>query len=172
MAENKSENVARLASLSPLAKSSSDSDVSPGTRTPSAPTDYFSVKPDTRAKRDSYQRSNGRSPPSATASTDASTTTLASISEEGQVGSSQYSSNDSFDRAQVPSRKSSSASVTFRPPRNPSLPQGNPRRTDNRRLRESSPSPVSRLPHSDAVQHHIWKSPCDCGPRPCAVTQA
>jgi hypothetical protein len=40
------------------------------------------------------------------------------------------------------SRKSSTASVSFRPPKDPSLPQGAQRKTDGRRLRASSPSPV------------------------------
>ncbi|KAK4044695.1 hypothetical protein C8A01DRAFT_31194 [Parachaetomium inaequale] len=130
------DHVDRLASP-PSAAKSPDSDVSPGTIVPSVTTDYFSAE--SGANGDS--RPNGAYRPFASASTDASTTTLASISEEGQVDSSRQTSNDSS-RPSVGHRKSSAASVTFRPPRNPSLPQGHPRKTDNRRLRESSPSPV------------------------------
>ncbi|KAK4106338.1 hypothetical protein N658DRAFT_15603 [Parathielavia hyrcaniae] len=123
---------------SPLAAKSPDSDVSPGTRTPLVHADYFTAQPfaNGNSKRDGPLR------PFARASTDASTTTLASISEEFQLDSSRQTSNDSG-RPTLGHRKSSTPSVTFRPPRNPSLPQGNPRKTDNRRLRESSPSPVS-----------------------------
>ncbi|GAB1320364.1 hypothetical protein MFIFM68171_10574 [Madurella fahalii] len=156
MAETKAEDVARLTSSPPVAKSP-DSDVSPRTQVPLVTADYFSAKSDARRETKAFpalvskyingQRLNGRSPPSMAASTDASTTTLASISEECPVDSSRHSSNDNSERPSAASRKSSTASVTFRPPRNPSLPQGNPRKTDNRRLRESSPSPVRFQQH-------------------------
>ncbi len=137
MAERNADNVARL-TCSPSAGKSSDSDVSPGTQVPSASADYFSTKSDL----DGYRKPDKTSQLFAPASTDASTTTtLASISEECQVDHSRQSSYDNG-RPPSGSRKSSSASVTFRPLRNPSLPQGNPRKTDNRRLRDSSPSPV------------------------------
>ncbi|KAL2201133.1 hypothetical protein P885DRAFT_26532 [Corynascus similis CBS 632.67] len=131
------DNVERLlTSPSPGAKSP-DSDVSPGTVVPLVPADYFSAN--LRVNDDAKVREAPRQ--FASASTDISTTTLASISEEDHLESSRQSSNDSS-RPSVDHRKSSATSVTFRPPRNPSLPQGHPRKTDNRRLRESSPSPV------------------------------
>ena len=40
------------------------------------------------------------------------------------------------------SRRSSVASVTFRPLQDPNLPQGGPRKTDSHRLRAASPEPV------------------------------
>lgn len=40
------------------------------------------------------------------------------------------------------SRKSSAASVSFRAPQDPRLPQGTQRKTDGQRLRASSPEPV------------------------------
>lgn len=137
MAEKNADNVARL-TPSPSTVKSPDSDVSPGTIVPSVSVDYFP----TQSNLDGDQKPNGAFPPLAAASTDASTaTTLASISEECQVSHSRQSSIGNV-RPPVGSRKSSSASVTFRPPRNLSLPQGNPRKTDNRRLRDSSPSPI------------------------------
>ncbi len=129
--------VARLTS-SPSVSKSPGSDVSPGTKVASAPTDYFSAKSGANGNSKPDGASRGFVPASTGAST---TTTLTSISEEFQLDSPRHSSNDSG-RSFDGHRKSSSASVTFRSPRNPSLPQGNPRKTDNRRLRESSPSPV------------------------------
>ncbi|KAK4152867.1 putative universal stress protein [Chaetomidium leptoderma] len=133
-------NVSRLTSSSPAAKSP-DSDVSPGTKVPAVPADYFS----TADGANGHSKPNRASPPFVAGSTDASTSTLTSISEEChlecQLGNPRQSSNDSS-RPSVGHRKSSTASVTFRPPRNPSLPQGNPRNTTNRRLRDASPSPV------------------------------
>lgn len=158
MAEPNAEDVVRLTSSPPSANKSPDSDVSPRTQPPpSVPADYFSSKPDDAGRErqaplpswvskpsSGGQRPNGRSATSMAASTDASTTTLASISEESHVSDwRQSSSNDGREPPSVVSGKSSStASVKFRPPRNPLLPQGHPRKTDNRRLRESSPSPV------------------------------
>jgi hypothetical protein len=134
----KTNNVARLTTTSsPALSKSPDSDVSPGTKVPSPPADYFST-----SGVNGHLKSNGARPAFVAASTGASTTTtLTSISEEFHLDSSRQSSNDSG-RPSDGRRKSSTASVTFRSPRNPSLPQGNPRKTDNRRLRESSPSPV------------------------------
>jgi hypothetical protein len=48
---------------------------------------------------------------------------------------------DENERPNIISRKSSTASVTFRAPKDPSLPQGRQRRTDAGRLRASSPTP-------------------------------
>ncbi|KAJ4304267.1 hypothetical protein N0V88_001880 [Collariella sp. IMI 366227] len=136
MAMNR-DDVARLTSPPSSDAKSPDSDVSPGTKVPAVSAGYFS----TESGADGDQKLNGKTITFAPVSTDVSTTTLTSISEEGRRGSRQ-DSNDS-DRPFAIQRKSSTASVTFRPPRNPSLPQGNPRKTDNRRLRESSPSPIN-----------------------------
>ncbi|KAH7000190.1 hypothetical protein EDB80DRAFT_105515 [Ilyonectria destructans] len=46
---------------------------------------------------------------------------------------------------EVMARKASISSVTFRRPRNPSLPQGNPQHTTGSRIRASSPPHQSRL---------------------------
>ncbi|KAK4241872.1 hypothetical protein C8A03DRAFT_11899 [Achaetomium macrosporum] len=137
MAET-TDNVARLISPPTVAKSP-DSDVSPCTNAPSASADYFTTKDGLNGGG----KLAGTSPPLATVS---STTTLTSISEEFQVDGSRHSSNDSG-CSSTGHRKSSAVSVTFRPPLDPSLPQGQPRRMDNRRLRESSPSPVRFQQH-------------------------
>ncbi|KAK0646540.1 hypothetical protein B0T16DRAFT_298551, partial [Cercophora newfieldiana] len=128
---------------------SPDSDVSP--RSQVASKGYFDPavtatkrEPDGNATAGQDTRLRLDVVPSSSASTAASTTTTTSASVAGQddsTDSRRPSYNDS-DHPGVISRKSSSASVQFRQPRNPSLPQGNPRKTDNRRLRESSPSPV------------------------------
>lgn len=70
-----------------------------------------------------------------------STAASPSISSTGdhERGEAYGSSNSGEDRSAVVSRKSSSASVTFRPPLNPSLPQGHQR---SKRLRTSSPVPI------------------------------
>jgi hypothetical protein len=63
------------------------------------------------------------------------------------LGDSRRSSNNDDELARISSRHSSLASVSFRPPRNPSLPQGHQRKTDAKRLRNSSPSPVRYVLH-------------------------
>ncbi|KAL2262123.1 hypothetical protein VTK26DRAFT_2390 [Humicola hyalothermophila] len=134
MAETNGENVARLNSSSSVAKSP-DLDVSPGTQPAPAPSDYFSTKSDPGGSRRDL---GGTLRPSlVSASTDASGTAT-----QASGSSRQSSTTDNGAHSLAESRKSSAASVTFRPPRNPSLPQGHPRKTDNRRLRDSSPSPV------------------------------
>ncbi|KAK3368164.1 hypothetical protein B0H63DRAFT_454965 [Podospora didyma] len=141
-----------------LAKSP-DSDVSP--RTTQGDGDYFSPASGsgassssqavlaTAAKEDGAASLNAASLIGAS-STTASTTTSSSAPWEPGFNSERRPSQTSSDHPGpgAMSRKSSSASVSFRAPRNPSLPQGNPRKTDNRRLRESSPSPVSPPPYS------------------------
>lgn len=66
------------------------------------------------------------------------------LSEQtGTAGSRRVSEGSSIGQAGEPlSRKSSVASVSFRPPQDPSLPQGVQRKTDGQRLRASSPEPV------------------------------
>ncbi|EGS20854.1 putative universal stress protein [Thermochaetoides thermophila DSM 1495] len=131
MAEN-GNHVARLAPPATSPAESPTHDVSPGTKVSSGSTavDYFSIKP---------TANGGQSRTSPDAST--ITITLSSTLQESQENSSRKSSNDSG-LPQNGAKRVSGMSVTFRQPRNPSLPQGNPRKTDNRRLRESSPSPV------------------------------
>ncbi|KAK3322234.1 hypothetical protein B0H66DRAFT_601699 [Apodospora peruviana] len=145
----KTNNAYTSTSANPTAKSP-NSDVSPRTRLPSSSADYFSQRPSShkspRAPA-SFAATKGDGlkalkpdilSPLDGASTGASTT---SVSDD-----SRRPSQSGSDRPTTGSRKSSTASVTFRAPRNPSLPQGLPRKTDNRRLRESSPSPVSLSP--------------------------
>ncbi|KAK0736877.1 hypothetical protein B0T21DRAFT_286880 [Apiosordaria backusii] len=144
MAGKTAKNVSGLIS-SPKAAKSPDSDVSPRTTTTKTPTDYFAAGP---SPKQSPQASPGATipfPPLATASSGASTTTLTSTSNSAEDGLDglRQGSNASSNRPGVASRKSSTASVTFRPPRNPSLPQGEHRKTDIKtRLREASPEPV------------------------------
>ena len=131
---------------------SPDSDISPRTQDPanSSPVDYFSTGPvaDSSARVPSVSvtaKTDGLKtdtfPPLEGASTGASTTSVSYTSEDAP-NDSQRASQSGSDRPTTGSRKSSIASVSFRQPRNPSLPQGLPRKTDNRRLRESSPSPI------------------------------
>ncbi|KAM7202277.1 Abscisic acid G-protein coupled receptor domain containing protein [Naviculisporaceae sp. PSN 640] len=138
------------------ATKSPDSDVSPRTRDPaSSPSvDYFSEDVNNSStgtpsvpvpakinvlKPDSPSPLEG-------ASTVPSITSLSLASNDIPDDSRRISQSGS-DRPATGSRKSSVASVSFRQPRNPSLPQGLPRKTDNRRLRESSPSPIRFRPH-------------------------
>lgn len=62
--------------------------------------------------------------------------------EPGPYDSRRSSGASDFERPEGLSRKSSTASVTFRQPHNPSLPQGHQRKTDGHRIRASSPTPV------------------------------
>lgn len=145
-----------MASASPaVAQSPSKSpgsDISPTTQDPasSPPADYFSAGPvaNNSARLPSLSvpaKLNALKPdthsPLGGASTAASNTSMSLTSDEIPDDSRRTSQSGS-DRPTTGSRKSSVASVSFRQPRNPSLPQGLPRKTDNRRLRESSPSPV------------------------------
>ena len=132
----------------PLSAKSPDSDISPGTKAPSKNSEYFGkTGSDAKLEREGTRTGQDSHPrlevvPSSNTSTAPSTATSASAAgPDGSTDSRRPSYNDS-DRGGALSRKSSSASVSFRQPRNPSLPQGLPRKTDNRRLRESSPSPV------------------------------
>ncbi|KAK5664331.1 hypothetical protein OQA88_552 [Cercophora sp. LCS_1] len=147
MAERASTNnvIPSSSSSSPSTVRSPDSDVSPKTPAVSKSNDYFGVaaagkkqlQVATATGQDTRQKIDA--PPSSSTSTAPSTATSGSAAgPDGSTDSPRPSYNDSHRL----SRKSSSASVSFRSPRNPSLPQGLPRKTDNRRLRESSPSPV------------------------------
>ncbi|KAK4189541.1 hypothetical protein QBC35DRAFT_450168 [Podospora australis] len=154
-----SKHVTGLNTSSPLAASKSpDSDISPHTKPSSSVTaDYFSAssasdRPPQVSFASGLKASDPRVPDAASPpivgalSSGTSTTTVTSSfgSTEDRTDTlpSRQGSNDSGDRPIIASRKSSTASVTFRPPRNPSLPQGIPRKTDNQRLRHSSPEPV------------------------------
>ncbi|KAK4167567.1 hypothetical protein QBC43DRAFT_203299 [Cladorrhinum sp. PSN259] len=147
MAYKTTKDVIALNTSSPLAVARSpDSDISPHTKTNSDPTDYFlQVSPTSGVKTDGAPGPGASAPPmvaSSRASTAGTTvTTSSSNSVSDGLGKLRQVSQDNGELPNVLSRKSSSASVTFRPPRNPSLPQGVPRKTDNRRLRESSPEP-------------------------------
>lgn len=132
------------ASISFAPATSPDSDVSPGTKPAPKPTDYFETDPaavHNAASRGANQKLRVDSSLSGGTSTGPSTATSTStIGLDGSTDSRRPSYNGSDQP--VISRKSSSASVVFRSPRNPSLPQGLPRKTDNKRLRESSPEPI------------------------------
>ncbi|KAK1826611.1 hypothetical protein QBC39DRAFT_16287 [Podospora conica] len=131
-------------SFAPAAKSP-DSDVSPGTKPTPKPSDYFDAQAATAhnaASRGANQKLRVDPSLSGGTSTGPSTATSTStIGLEGLTDSRRPSYNGS-DAPLMISRKSSTASVVFRSPRNPSLPQGLPRKTDNKRLRESSPEPI------------------------------
>ncbi|KAL1838045.1 hypothetical protein VTJ49DRAFT_3118 [Mycothermus thermophilus] len=140
--------VTRLNSSPAPAGSPGSDDVSPGTQTISTRDDsYFPANSGANGTK-----SNGLSLQFLPTSSNApSTTTLASGSDEYQADSSRQSSTNDITRPPLPRASvstASNASVTFRPPRNPSLPQGIPRKTDHRRLRQSSPSPVR-------FEHHV-----------------
>ncbi|KAK3692185.1 hypothetical protein B0T22DRAFT_6323 [Podospora appendiculata] len=143
-----------------LTAKSPDSDVSPRTQDPSKPTsvDYFTASPAAAAaaaavplsnvtfavaRRDGLRILESASPSNGTSTGASTATSVSGVGEDGPGGSRRTSQcGTGSDRPSAGSRKSSIASVSFRPPSNPSLPQGQPRRTDNRRLRESSPSPI------------------------------
>ena len=133
------------ASITFAPATSPDSDVSPGTKPAPKPTDYFVTHPAAAQNADSRganQKLRVDSSLSGGTSTGPSTATSTStIGLDGSTDSRRPSYNGS-DYPLVISRKSSTASVVFRSPRNPSLPQGLPRKTDNKRLRESSPEPI------------------------------
>ncbi|KAK3340361.1 hypothetical protein B0H65DRAFT_431582 [Neurospora tetraspora] len=137
---------------SPSAVKSPDSDVSPRTQNSSKPRDYFSPQAKAHSSDSENQtpavdyRAATTSPTSGTsASRRASIVSPLSLADSFQDESrrTSQSGGSSSDRPPVGSRKSSAVSISFQAPRHPALPQGKPRKTDNRRLRASSPSPVS-----------------------------
>lgn len=135
----------------PSAVKSPDSDVSPRTQNPSKPKDYFSPQLKVHSSDSENTtpavdyRAATTSPTSGTSASRrvsiASPLSLADSFQDESRRTSQ-SGGSSSDRPPVGSRKSSTVSISFQAPRHPSLPQGKPRKTDNRRLRASSPSPV------------------------------
>ena len=127
----------------------SDDDVSPRTQAKppvsqeSGPVDYFSLKsgPPSLANAAPTDLLARRPHPSAgTLSPRDSSSTVISPASSNTI--ELPSASNSEGRLDESSRKSSFVSVTFREPRNKSLPQGRQRKTDAKRLRASSPSPV------------------------------
>ncbi|KAF4774878.1 putative universal stress protein family [Colletotrichum scovillei] len=122
---------------------SPDSDVSP--KTPLQPsdqtkTDYFSIESSSQAqsqKKDEEAKANDAEPLSRA-------TTLSSIASpsplESATGSFSAESSRTESYGGRP-RGSSIASLSFAPLRNPSLPQGNQKKTNKERIRASSPPP-------------------------------
>ncbi|KAJ9142516.1 hypothetical protein NKR19_g7203 [Coniochaeta hoffmannii] len=154
------------AAASSTAKSP-DSDVSPRTQAPqsaSQPGDYFSNRRDSTSKKNDGTQGSIKFAPTTTtsrsaqiydqnsasfhrgsvASSNSPGPIAQSPSEQTDQGSSRRASEAlSIGQADLSlSRKSSVASVTFRPPKDPNLPQGAQRKTDGQRLRASSPEPV------------------------------
>ncbi|KAI1640164.1 hypothetical protein F4809DRAFT_518641 [Biscogniauxia mediterranea] len=124
------------------------SDVSPGSQPTPKKFDYFSLE-----RRKTARASSAKTSPSGVAATEAQVTTCndakdksklketentgdASATTPGETGSSSGSSEP---RSEPPSRKDSISSVTFRAPRNPSLPQGLKKPHGGSRIREASP---------------------------------
>ncbi|UQC77316.1 uncharacterized protein CLUP02_02783 [Colletotrichum lupini] len=124
---------------------SPDSDVSP--KTPIQPsdqtkTDYFSIESSSQAqsqKKDEETKANDAEPLSraTTLSSFASPSTLESATGSFSAESSRTESYGGRPRG------SSIASLSFAPLRNPSLPQGNQKKTNKERIRASSPPPES-----------------------------
>ncbi|KAK1476188.1 hypothetical protein CCUS01_05293 [Colletotrichum cuscutae] len=122
---------------------SPDSDVSP--KTPIQPsdqtkTDYFSIESSSQAqsqKKDEETKANDAEPLSRA-------TTLSSFASpsplESATGSFSAESSRTESYGGRP-RGSSIASLSFAPLRNPSLPQGNQKKTNKERIRASSPPP-------------------------------
>lgn len=158
----------RTASTStPSTVKSPDSDVSPRAQ-PSQPAshsvDYFPARGDSNAKINSGTQGGVKFPslPSTSsrsaqifdqnspnfhrgsvASSTSQGTAAESQGELGDQGSSRRVSDaTSFGRPGELSRKSSAASVSFRPTQDKTLPQGAQRKTDGQRLRASSPEPI------------------------------
>ncbi|KAH8894872.1 hypothetical protein GQ53DRAFT_762268 [Thozetella sp. PMI_491] len=137
--------------VQPPATTSPGSDISPRTPVPpSEGADYFSSNAGDKSKlgTNSAVTSVGAAKPAEKASSPGgSTTTAASAVASTTTDLAQSSrrssknDNDDSDIPTIDSRKSSVASVRWQTT-NPALPQGDKRRTDAKRLRNSSPSPV------------------------------
>ncbi|OTA89573.1 hypothetical protein M434DRAFT_34254 [Hypoxylon sp. CO27-5] len=129
----------------PTAARSPDDNVSPKSQPTPKKTDYFTIekKPSPVPSADSSQ-SSGKSTPRAQSAQQSATdlkskgkeivesTGDASATTPGETASSTGSSGP-------PSRKGSISSVTFAPPRNPSLPQGLKKPHAGNRIRAASP---------------------------------
>ncbi|KAK0374959.1 hypothetical protein CLIM01_07684 [Colletotrichum limetticola] len=122
---------------------SPDSDVSPKTpiqTSDQTKTDYFSIESSSQAqsqKKDEETKANDAEPLSRA-------TTLSSFASpsplESATGSFSAESSRTESYGGRP-RGSSIASLSFAPLRNPSLPQGNQKKTNKERIRASSPPP-------------------------------
>ncbi|OHF03706.1 universal stress protein family [Colletotrichum orchidophilum] len=120
-----------------LSVQSPDSDISPGT--PVQPTDqtksdYFSIE---SQRKDDEIKANDAEPLSRA-------TTLSSYASPSPLDSATGSFSAESSRTESYGgrpRGSSTASLSFAPLRNPSLPQGNQKKTDKERIRASSPPP-------------------------------
>jgi hypothetical protein len=148
--------------LSSVSSKGKSPDVSPGTPTSPSSTrnDYFSAERNNggNSKDCLAEASSNPAPVSrnvrisdfdspnlhraSLASTTSPTASPLSPDEAGSYDSRRSSGASNSARPDGLSRKSSVASVSFRPPQNPSLPQGHQRKTDGRRLRGASPEPV------------------------------
>ncbi|KXH33475.1 hypothetical protein CNYM01_12240 [Colletotrichum nymphaeae SA-01] len=146
---------------------SPDSDVSP--KTPIQPsdqtkTDYFSIESSSQAqsqKKDEEAKANGAEPLSRA-------TTLSSFASpsplESATGSFSAESSRTESYGGRP-RGSSIASLSFAPLRNPSLPQGNQKKTNKERIRASSPPPESPpLVRKPRIKSSMRRLP---SPQPC-----
>ncbi|KAL1864397.1 hypothetical protein VTK73DRAFT_5896 [Phialemonium thermophilum] len=136
------------ASQSRATANSNDEDISPKTvveNPQSKAGDYFSSPPPDQAPvpgRPDDKRKDPQLLSPWSASSAAGAPPVARPSSGDAEESLSRTSSQSVDGHPSESRKSSAASVSFRPPQNPALPQGHQRRTDGKRLRASSPVPV------------------------------
>lgn len=70
-------------------------------------------------------------------------TSISAVPDATDARNSSLESNNGLTATETMlQRKSSTSSVTFKGPRNPSLPQGKPQSINGERLRESSPPPL------------------------------
>lgn len=148
--------------VSPTSEPSEPSQASKGKQRQLESEDYFSrtLSDDARARivaflpaktgqssnegeqADQGEQDDGKSDGSSGSNSTVTSPALASPPEKLTLPFGPIPGDDSERRPSAGSRKSSTASVSFRSPSNPSLPQGQQRRTDGRRLRDASPHPV------------------------------
>ncbi|EEU39539.1 uncharacterized protein NECHADRAFT_81825 [Fusarium vanettenii 77-13-4] len=139
--------MATASTVPPVPVKRSDSDISPKTTVPRSDSetrgpkaDYFSCDSNTvDGSNTSVRASDGD---------DGSSGHKSSVSFAADPPSVRSASLESNDNAGKPtgsliSRHSSISSVTFRSPKNPTLPQGKPQKMGNERIRVSSPAPAS-----------------------------
>jgi hypothetical protein len=120
---------------------SPDSDVSPGTENPRAANTHSKAE---YFPNDSSNAAEGSNTSVKTSSWDGSSERKSSISFVADLPKPNSGTTTDEDEAEGRrrsslGRKSSTSSVTFRAPRNPSLPQGSQKQTDATRIRASSP---------------------------------
>ncbi|KAL2881642.1 hypothetical protein SGCOL_002788 [Colletotrichum sp. CLE4] len=126
---------------------SPDSDVSPKSPMQSSDqtkTDYFSIESSSQAQSQSQSQRKDEETKTNDAEPLSRATTLSSFASpsplESGTGSFSAESSRTESYGGRP-RGSSIASLSFAPPRNPSLPQGNQKKTNKERIRASSPPP-------------------------------